>query len=54
MYVYVGEYDEDDDDELSEYFNDENQEHGGQYTGHNSDPLKVIIDEDNEDFDFEG
>ena len=51
LYVYIGEFD--DDDELSEYFN-ENQEHGGQYTGHNSDPRKVIIDEDNEDFDFEG
>ena len=49
--MYIGEFD--DDDELTEYFN-ENQEYGGQYTGNNSDPRKVIIDEDNEDFDFEG
>ena len=49
--MYIGEFV--DDDELSEYFN-ENQEHGGKYTGNNYDPRKVIIDEDNEDFDFEG
>ena len=52
MYVYIGEFE--DDDELSEYFNENQEEHDGQYTGNNSDPRKVIIDEDNEDFDFEG